>query len=531
MIKYKNIIACCLVAVLAILSFSLIPTIGTTARADTIVVDDGKLHIKINNTVNPIAENIGVVGETNYLTVDASLDGDSNIPLSYEWEVKIDNSLDVKIIIENMSEIISFADIRNYGIYYDGLLGSSLAPNNPFNFNIAGYFNLNNFTPVIFNDLKKPWGVSIYGKNNAFKIINFKLFDNNSYAYPANSNKLNLAGFAKGTYTLRCKISHPNADTVYSDEVTATISVKPVLNFAISPTTKTCYLDDPYIINITGSVTNPFDDSLKFEWFNGANAISDVTGTSFDIKSLAVGTHTIKCKITANYADTKELTSTVTIKNRPTITVTTQPTSKPIVWYGVGDKISVGGTLTYGLTDDQAITYQWYQNDVAMTGQTATTLDLSALKLDVGQYDFKCKMTSTDAVDVTSDVANIDVKKLKILINKQPDNIRMVVGTEMKLTTEISLNADVENVSYKWVVNNIALENETEPELQLKNFEKGTYEIYCEVTADDEIVRTNSSFVEITAHFNQTIFILVFVAFVLICAVIIIKKLKGDNRK
>lgn len=519
-----------MLALVLLFSASIISLNGMTANADTIVVNDGKLHIKINNTVNPIAENVGVVGETNYLTVDASLDGDSDIPLSYEWEVKIDTALDVKIFSSSSSDIYSFSKIENYGTYFR-VFGPMLEPSYPFSVDIAGYFNLNNFTPVIFNDVKKVWGIKVNGESNPLSISKFQLFGKDSYAYPANSNKLNLAGFAKGTYTLRCKISHPNADTVYSNEVTATISDKPVLNFSISPTTKTCYLDDPYIINITGSVTNPFDDSLKFEWFNGENIISNVSGTSFDTKSLPVGTHTIKCKITANYADTKELTSTVTIKNRPTISVTTQPTSKPIVWNGVGDKISVNSTLTYGLTADQNVKYQWYQNDVAISGQTATTLDLSALKLDVGQYDFKCKMTSTDAIDVFSNVSKIDVKKLKILINKQPDNIRMVVGTEMKLVTEISLNADVKNVSYKWVVNNIALENETTSELQLENFEKGTYEIYCEITADDEIVRTNTSFVEITAHFNQTIFILVFVAFVLICAVIIIKKLKGDNRK
>ena len=94
------------------------------------------------------------------------------------------------------------------------------------------------------------------------------------------------------------------------------------------------------------------------------------------------------------------------------ITITKQPEN---VNCTEGDKITLS---VEAQSDDDAFSYQWYKDDVALDGKTASSIEVAAAALaDTG--DYKCVIRNA-STSVTSDVATVTVQKKEEPTTEEP---------------------------------------------------------------------------------------------------------------
>ena len=82
-----------------------------------------------------------------------------------------------------------------------------------------------------------------------------------------------------------------------------------------------------------------------------------------------------------------------------TISITKQPESTSSV---IGNDVQL--SVTAAVDPEAALTYQWYKNGVALSGETAATLDIESTKT-VSQAVYYVVVSSAGADDVTSENA------------------------------------------------------------------------------------------------------------------------------
>ncbi len=110
-------------------------------------------------------------------------------------------------------------------------------------------------------------------------------------------------------------------------------------------------------------------------------------------------------------------------------TITAQPTAVSSVYGDATNK-----TLTVGMTkktEDTAVTYQWYENDIAIPGATAESYTIPATKV-VGSYTYHCEVASGVYKKTTEKaVATITKKPITVSV----DSITKLQGTENPVFT------------------------------------------------------------------------------------------------
>jgi len=137
-----------------------------------------------------------------------------------------------------------------------------------------------------------------------------------------------------------------------------------------------------------------------YQWYSNGAAINGATSSTYQFTSTSRGSYNICVKVidTVGIAATSN-NATVTVNNEPSVTIS--PTSVTVE--------SGSQQFTSSVTEGTSpYTYQWYLNDVPVSGATSDTWTFTPTTN--GTYTIHVSLTDSTGVSAISSVSNVEVR-------------------------------------------------------------------------------------------------------------------------
>ena len=254
-------------------------------------------------------------------------------------------------------------------------------------------------------------------------------------------------------------------------------------------TQETCVIDNP-VINIDGTPVAPVEaDGYTFD-ASSNQIILDTTLVDSGSRLYYYINYHFTITTPAGYDIVMHPLVTVYVSKTSApdpIKLFTQPKSfKGITGSSYSLNVAVQGT-------GGSNKYQWYKDGTALTGETSSTLNFSALaESDAGDYTV---VVSNGVSSVTSDTATVTVMP-RLQISAQPASLSLTEGESGELSVTAS---GYGTLSYQWFKNGSAITNATASSIRFDNISGNDAGSYYVVVYDD-----NSSTMSSAANITVT---------------------------
>ena len=205
--------------------------------------------------------------------------------------------------------------------------------------------------------------------------------DSSTYTYTASGTSASITCVI--TDSASVPITSPASTTV-------TITVNPTLTVTVAPTSWTMEVGQSKTFTATASGGS---GTLSYQWYLGNSPVSGQTGTSYTFTASSVGSPVIYATVTdqASAPSTAQSnTPSVTVNSAPTVTVSPGSYAIDVGQSATFTAVPSSGSGSYS-------SYQWYVDNVAQSGKTASTFTLTQ---GIGSYSIT--VTVTDSLGGTS---------------------------------------------------------------------------------------------------------------------------------
>lgn len=197
------------------------------------------------------------------------------------------------------------------------------------------------------------------------------------------------------------------------------------------------------------------DAPFTYAWLKNGNVIEGEESSTLTINSVTeadAGAYSIRVTNAAGTVVSNQAQLTVLVLPQ----ISKQPSSLRLAT-GTASQLSVQATGSAPLS------YQWYQNDNAISGATSSNLSFSALSPnDTGQY----RVDVTNAAGtISSDTVEVAVLK-PVSIDAQPASL-VVNQTETAVFTVTASGTDP--ITYQWFKDGVALTDQTGKDLTIQS--------------------------------------------------------------
>jgi gliding motility-associated-like protein len=265
------------------------------------------------------------------------------------------------------------------------------------------------------NNLTYSWslgGTIISGANtNVLSIPNFQSANAGSYALVVT----NSCGASTGSSTTTLQLQPTPAVANIND---VTVCQAGTLNVA------------PVYTNVSGS-------TVTYQWYFDGNVINGQTGAQLNISNIQssqAGRYYVA--VNNGCSPVSSAAFNVSVLNLPTIQ--TQPAAQTEACIGTNFSLSVKA--------NNAQTYQWYKNNVAIAGETTSTYTKSVSAQDVGTY--KVAIANGCGYNINSNNAILTVKSPPT-VTSSPTNTTVCVGQPISASVIATANGGG-NLRYIW---------------------------------------------------------------------------------
>nr|WP_320117109.1 immunoglobulin domain-containing protein [uncultured Marinifilum sp.] len=329
----------------------------------------------------------------------------------------------------------------------------------------------------------------------------------------------NISDIDKYSGTSTAELTITNADkatydgkqyrcVVYSDggicisEVTsgkATLTINTVVKIAADASNAEVCFGDDASLTVTGT-----SDALVFTWeydkgsgwtaadgqdgmsANKVGAVSTLTVPGTD---LGINTWQFRCLV-SDGSSTDVYSNTVTVRVLEDIVVSTiDENFTPCL----NDAFALSVETTAG--DD--IKYQWYKDDVIITGATKAIYNFGNIAL-ADEATYKCEIYNDQHCKDITRTFIVDVKEPATV--DDPDN---VVMCETDVDPEFTVTGGGDDISYQWYKNNVAISGATSASYT-ETVPKDGNTYYCEVSNTCETVKTKSALLTVVENLETT---------------------------
>lgn len=206
-----------------------------------------------------------------------------------------------------------------------------------------------------------------------------------------------------------------------------------------------------------------------YQWRKDGADISGATASSLTLVGIGAGDAGSYTVVATNAAGTATSDPAVLVVNTP-VSISTQPQSTSVL---------VGANVTFSVTaaGTAPLSYQWKKNNVALNGETASTLTLTSVQLtDSGDYTV---VVTNPAGAVTSDIATLEVSATAIApsITTQPASQTANVGGTVTFTVSAT---GTQPITYQWRKNGATIAGATSATYVLNSItatDAGTYTV------------------------------------------------------
>ena len=307
-----------------------------------------------------------------------------------------------------------------------------------------------------------------------------------SYQWYFNNNKISGATTANYTISSTNSGSAGNYYCIVSNScgnaTTSTynliINDKPVIN-AQTVNTTIC-AGQTMVMSVTASGSG----TLTYQWYKNSSVISGATNSSYTITSAGSGDSTsYYCAVTNSCGTTNSNVLFLTVNQPPKITAQTGVNS-------VCSGSSAGYTVT--ATGSATLTYQWYKNTTAISGQTTSSYNTGATtSASAGNY--YCIVTN-GCNKATSTAYTLTINE-KPGITAQTGNTTICAGQTMVFSVTASGSG---TLTYQWYKNAVILTGATNSSYVITSVgstDSASY--YCIVTNSCGTTTSNSIFLTV----------------------------------
>ncbi|MFC2138075.1 immunoglobulin domain-containing protein, partial [Bacteroidota bacterium] len=223
--------------------------------------------------------------------------------------------------------------------------------------------------------------------------------------------------------------------------------------------------------------------SPTFQWYKNGNAIAGETDDSLKFTPISRGEDgNYSCYISSAISSTSTDDLFVTISETPNIL--SEPDSK---WV---DSL-VSFTVSVGASGND-LTYQWYQDDISMPGETSNQLKFAGFRPIIDEGVFNCIVENGCGVDTATDAAFFVKPSINIETDAglptlcSADSLRLVVSPSYTAT-------------YQWRKNGVALSGETDSVLRIVSVDAGNAGSYsCYVTGTYGNIEANPIYISVS---------------------------------
>lgn len=244
--------------------------------------------------------------------------------------------------------------------------------------------------------------------------------------------------------------------------------------------------------DVTAAGTLPF----TYQWKKDGVNISGATAVSYVLSNVTISdaaSYTVE--VANSLGTTLSNIATLSVVNAPVFT--TQPVATTV---GVGQTL----TLTSLATADSPLTYQWYKNNVAISGATSSTYTkASSVLSDSGTYKVAASYTVSGTV-VSTDSNAVAVSVIEVLV--APTFTTQPVAANVNLTQPFTLTAlatGTPSPTYQWYKDNVAITGATSTSYSVSSAVSangGDYKVVATCTLNGESSSVDSDTVTVTVN-------------------------------
>jgi len=273
----------------------------------------------------------------------------------------------------------------------------------------------------------------------------------------------------RGSYTVDVT---DDDETKVSDA--ADVTVEP--NITVQPASDAVIIGGHMELSVTATGHSP----ITYQWKKGGSPILLETSDTLVIDPFADGNR-------GNYSVDVTCDGNTVASDLVPVTVAPDITLQPI-----SQAVTIDGSfeLIVEATGHAPIAYQWYKNDVLLTGKTSANLIVDPYA-DSDRGDYRVEVTS-DGNMISSDVANVSTQP-KITV--QPHDTPVEIGGSADLTVSATGHP---TLLYQWYKDDVLLVGKVSSTLHFDNFsslDRGTY--YVTVECDENITESDSVVVSV----------------------------------
>ena len=172
-------------------------------------------------------------------------------------------------------------------------------------------------------------------------------------------------------------------------------------------------------------------------------------------------------------------------------TITSQPSSQVVTQ---GDST----TFSAAASGNPNPTYQWYSNEVAISGATSSTLTLNNVQPSADQSTYYV-VAHNDIGNTTSSVVTLTVR-YRPIFTSQPSSLTVTQGNSA--TFSVTAGGNPSSITYQWYSNGVALGWSASSTLTLNNVQPSADQSTYYVVAHNDIENTTSSVVTLTVRYR-----------------------------
>ncbi|MFI3166534.1 MAG: hypothetical protein R3Y32_00275 [Bacillota bacterium] len=343
----------------------------------------------------------------------------------------------------------------------------------------------------------------------------------------ATSNGYNLSQLSVGTYYFKAVVSSTGLSDVTSSAIGVTVEAAPI-NLGINED-----LQDVTIIEGSNTVFKVeaeaiYSDGttsvgeLSYQWYKNGSVIEGETENVLVIgEDEAVGTVLIYVIISADgFDDLKSSNVVLTVLPAVTDFYISQDIQSVAIIQGESTVFAVSAERKYsdGTISTSDISYQWYKNNVQITGATDSSITVGS-DLSSGTYTYYVKVSTDGFSDINSTVATLTVNAAAtdISITKDIESQSIVEGENAKFSVSAEVGysngtTSSSGITYQWYRNGVAISGETGSTLSIgENLDSGEYLIYVQASYEGFTVTSSKvtllvaakTYIEVTSAFSD----------------------------
>jgi outer membrane protein assembly factor BamB len=247
---------------------------------------------------------------------------------------------------------------------------------------------------------------------------------------------------------------------------TVPITVNPQLSASVLPASATLDVGQSQLFTSTASGGTP---PYSYQWYLNSAVVSGAASNNWTFTPVSRGSYTVYLNVTDSVG-AAATSGTVPVTVNGPFSVSMAPSSATI---NVGQSQLFTSSFSGGTSP---FTYQWYANDVAVSGATNATWAFTPSSS--GSYNVYVNVTDNVRFKAESNIANVAVNPA-LSVSVSPSAVIMNVNQSQLFTS--SVTGGTSPFTYQWCLDGTFVSGATDSTWNFTLASAGTYTVYVRV--------------------------------------------------